>query len=240
MQASAERHRMCRWLAEGNAMRTWNMVVAPVSGNSKTGPIPTISLGPDTCPTTCPFLDNGCYGAGRLWGTTTKNLKPYSRESLLARLQGARRDAALLRDRVLGDLRKPGGGVDYEYLRDVAWACAQTGLRPFGFTHVPVEELDPALVPDNYTLNISCETPEQVWVAIDRGFDAVIANDRIEDGTMILGKRVVTCPAQTRDGVTCATCGLCAKKGRKAIIRFLLHGPQVRKARAAVDAVDLG
>ena len=218
---------------------SYTMTITAVSSNTKTGPIPTISRGQETCPSGCPFLKNGCYGEGRIFGTTHKYQKPHDKGSMVAVLQKARKAARFLRDRVVGDLLDADGNIDYGYLRTVTEAAAEVGLRPFGYSHA-WRQVDAAQVPGGYTLNASCETPEQVWDAIDQGLDAVIANDRVEDGTMINGKRVVTCPAQTKDGVTCASCGLCAKKDRTAVVRFLLHGPAVRKARAAVDAADLG
>jgi len=71
---------------------------------------------------------------------------------------------------------------------------------------------------------------------VSLGFPVVVANDDLAEGEMIAGKRVVTCPAQTRDDVTCMSCGLCAKPHRAAVVRFLIHGMARKKAARAVSA----
>ena len=42
------------------------------------------------------------------------------------------------------------------------------------------------------------------------------------------GRRVVVCPAQIKDGVTCSTCKLCSKQ-RSFIVAFIAHGTQKKK-----------
>lgn len=46
------------------------------------------------------------------------------------------------------------------------------------------------------------------------------------------GRHVSVCPAAVRDDVTCASCGICAVPGRKAIIGFPAHGSGAKKAQA--------
>jgi hypothetical protein len=161
-----------------------------------------------------------------------------SREVLAERLKsGATRQAQYLRDRVVGDVVAPDGGIDYGYIEDVAWAARDAGLIPFGYTHA-WSRMDrdgvARIAAAGYTMNASCETEADVRRAVDLGMPATIVSDDLEEGAMIAGKRVVTCPAQTRDNVTCATCGLCAKSQRAALVRFLIHGTARRKAGRAV------
>nr|WP_051237496.1 hypothetical protein [Ottowia thiooxydans] len=42
---------------------------------------------------------------------------------------------------------------------------------------------------------------------------------------------VAVCPASIRSDVSCATCGICAKPERRAIIGFPAHGTGAAKAR---------
>jgi hypothetical protein len=44
------------------------------------------------------------------------------------------------------------------------------------------------------------------------------------------GRHVSICPATVRDDVTCASCGICAVPGHKAIIGFPAHGTGAKKA----------
>lgn len=216
---------------------THMMTLTAVSKNSKTGPMPTTSRGQQTCPKSCPFIVKGCYGNGRLFAAADKWGKPIDREGMVSLLAGARRDARYLRDRVVGDVLDPATGeVDYAYLDDVTHAATSQDLVPYGYSHA-WEALDVDRIPDGYVMNASCETPEQVSRALAMGLDATIVNDDLPEGTMIDRHRVVTCPEQTR-GVTCSDCGLCAKPGRTAVIRFLTHGPQKKAARAAVEQAN--
>jgi hypothetical protein len=63
-----------------------------------------------------------------------------------------------------------------------------------------------------------------------------IVDDELPEGTRIAGRRLITCPAQARDGITCATCGLCAAPDRATVIRFLPHGSARQCALRAVAA----
>lgn len=48
------------------------------------------------------------------------------------------------------------------------------------------------------------------------------------------GRVRVQCPAQTREGITCKGCRLCAKD-REAIVVFGIHGAHKGKARKAIQ-----
>ena len=211
------------------------------SGNSKTGPITTISRSIKTCPTTCPFLDPetgtaaGCYGAGRMWAQVNKAVRT---------IDDLPTPKDLIRDRVLGDITLPEAGddrIDMTYLMNVHEWAAQHGSQVFGYTHSLAfrrmsADLWRTAMP-NYTMNVSCHTVKEVEQVIESGHDAVISTDDVEHGQMIGDKRIVQCPATTRDDVTCDTCRLCAKANRKAVVWFPLHGVQVRKAREAVASL---
>jgi len=44
------------------------------------------------------------------------------------------------------------------------------------------------------------------------------------------GRKIIVCPAQSRDDVTCKSCGLCARADRDAIIGFRAHGTREKLA----------
>jgi hypothetical protein len=48
---------------------------------------------------------------------------------------------------------------------------------------------------------------------------------------------IIVCPAQTRDDVTCETCGLCARADRAVIVGFRAHGTRARVADAKARRV---
>lgn len=158
-----------------------------------------------------------------------KYSKTYTHDEAVATLRGA----TLFRDRVVGDLVDSIGDIDYDYMESISDVCAELDIPAFSYTH-SWSSIDHSRIPDNYMLNASVESVNDASDAIDQGWDVVITSDDIEEGTIINGKRVVTCPAQTRDGVTCASCKLCSKS-RTSVVRFRVHGIATNKARAAIS-----
>lgn len=227
---------------------TYEVQISARSGNSKTGPIPTTSRGMHTCPTDCPFLPTGetggCYGTGRIFALAVKHQAQMTEDEAYAKIaKGMKPGTRLMRDRVVGDIVTPDGQIDHGYVSMIASVAQRLGITAFGYTHAHAEMTpeDAAKIADTgYVLNYSAETPAGVERAVSLGMPVVIANDDVEEGAMIAGRRVLTCPAQTHEGMDCARCGLCAKPQRKAVIRFLLHGAAVKRARRAVEARSAG
>ena len=214
-----------------------NVHLVAVSSNSKIGPMPATYRGRDTCPTDCAFLNNGCYGDGRIFGLAHKYASALSIDKAREILRRARGDARYLRDRVVGDLVNSRGAFDMRYVRAIARLARERGLIAFGYTHAwPMLTRDEvrAITETGYVLNASCETVEDARQAISLGMPTVVTNDGIPEGLTVDGKRIITCPQQIRENVTCASCGLCAKPDRKVIIRFLTHGASKNRARAAI------
>jgi len=127
------------------------------------------------------------------------------------------------------------------YVLAIAKLSASHGLKVFGYTHA-WRKLTKAKVKrisaSGYVMNASCETVADVRQAVSLGMPAVITNGQIAEGEKIAGKRIITCPAQVRDNVTCATCGLCAKNDRTVVIRFIPHGPSRKRAERAIAAAN--
>ncbi len=140
----------------------------------------------------------------------------------------------MLRDRVVGDIADINGDVDYDYLDAIAYVADAAGVPLFSYTHM-WDKIDLDKLPPNYVMNASTESVADAERAVMLGFPTVITSDNVEEGAMIAGKRVVTCPAQTREGVTCQSCKLCSKPQRKSVVRFLVHGIARNKARKAID-----
>jgi len=211
------------------------------SSNSKTGPIPVTYRGKDTCPTSCPFLDNGCYGDGRIFALAHKFRQSITLDRARQILDKRKESARYLRDRVVGDILTPAGKVDWQYLTAISLLGRQAGLTVFGYTHAwkLLRKRDVSrLAKLGYVMNASCETEREVSRAVALGMPTVITNGEIPEGEIIAGKRMITCPAQVRDGITCATCGLCAKNDRTVVIRFIPHGPSRKRAERAIAAAN--
>ncbi len=54
------------------------------------------------------------------------------------------------------------------------------------------------------------------------------------------GRKVVVCPAAVRDGISCETCGLCARAGRDYVIGFPVHGTSKKKAATVAETGESG
>jgi hypothetical protein len=237
--------------------------VTPQSGNAKTGNIPVTYRPMTTCANDCAFLpkdyaeqlvaaglrspdipsEGGCYGTGRIFGMARKFAATITAGEVRAKLARAARSARFLRDRVVGDILTESGTIDHGYIATIAKLAREAHLIPFGYTHAwrGMTSDDVAQIrATGYIMNASCETRDDVRAAVDLGMPVTIASDIVADGEMIAGKRVVTCPAQTREDVTCASCGLCARGERAAVVRFQIHGTARKRAASAVQTRENG
>lgn len=88
-----------------------------------------------------------------------------------------------------------------------------------------------------FTVNVSCDSLAElddlgdalpavvVLAAPDKGAEA-LAPKTLQTPQ---GRRVVVCPAQYKDGVTCSSCGLCYRVNRACAVGFWAHGVSKRK-----------
>ncbi len=198
------------------------------SSNTKTGPMVTTYRTEESCPSTCPLLNAGCYADGRIRSIPRK----YGREgneAIVALINEPLTNG--IRFNVVGDFVLADDSPDWEYIN----ACntvaeARPDVAIISYTHAwrIFKPSDFAFV-----VNASCETAEDAAEAIAAGWQATLVGG--EAGEKIAGKRVITCPAQTRDDVTCASCLLCSKGGAgRAVVNFEIHGPTRNKAKRTV------
>ncbi len=215
------------------------------SGNAKTGPIAVTTSSRATCPASCPFLKNGCYAdAGyytRLhWDAVTRGERGKPWRDHLADLAALPVGSAL-RLNVSGDLAHTAGRISRRYAR--ALALAVKHLKAWSYSH---HKLTPSnlqllryLNRQGLTVNCSTETESAADAAVAAGLPAVLTVDSAEtraQWSTAAGNRVIVCPAQRRDAVTCADCMLCHKRGRRVVVAFIAHGSGKRKADAALAA----
>ncbi len=218
-----------------------SVVISAKSANAKTGPMPTISRPIETtCPTTCAFLPkalggNGlCYANGRINGTVRKFAADFSIADAVAKIaKGKAKGARYLRDRVVGDIvtletarDAATETADVDYVLAVAEVARQTDLIAYGYTHAfdMLSTEDVIVIGESgYVLNASCNTVADIERAVALGMPTTYAGDDLEEGSIVAGRRIVTCPVQTERAKDCAACGLCAKPNRAATVRFLIH-----------------
>lgn len=217
--------------------------LTPVSSNAKTGPIPVSTSSRATCSPSCPFFGNGCYAeTGPLalhWAAVTRGDRGEPLREFLARI-AALPPGQLHRINQAGDLPHTAGKISRRFMRSIV--AANRGRRGFTYSHHDLsigENL--ALIRNanrnGFTVNVSTETETAADRAISAGLPAVLAvpSDETRDAWQTAaGNRVVVCPAQRQDGITCSTCELCQHRPAKMIVAFRTHGTGRRKADQAI------
>jgi hypothetical protein len=152
-------------------------------------------------------------------------------------------EGQLWRHNQAGDL--PGKGVNIARGALNRIVEANAGKRGFTYSHKPVmrhkraAENREAIREANakgFTINLSGNNPAHADQLLALGIGPVVSV--VPEGTPAKfatpgGNRGVICPAQQRDDVTCAKCGLCSHAGRKIIVGFLPHG----QSKNAVNAI---
>ena len=210
------------------------------SKNAKTGPIPVTTTSKGSCPTNCGLRGNGCYAEyGPLaihWRMVSDGRRGGSLDELCDQIEKLPK-RQLWRWAQAGDL--PGDGVSIDAAALGQLTVANRGKSGFGYTHYdPSSPGNAAAIKaandDGFTISLSAENLEQADKLAALGI-APVACVLPAGTTKALktpaGRHVSVCPATVRDDVTCASCGICAVPGHKAIIGFPVHGSGAKKAQ---------
>jgi hypothetical protein len=236
------------YISQTQAMTFYHLTAK--SSNAKTGPIAVTTSSADTCPTTCPFNNGGgCYAAsGPLklhWDKVTSGERGGSWLDLQDAIGKAKlAPGSLLRHNQAGDLPHENGAINWPivgYLKTIFQAAQ---LRAFTYTHHAQTEYNLMVVSDcnaaGFTVNLSCDSEIQAARRHLDGFPSVcvVPADDARRSWSVAGVKVQTCPAQLKDGITCATCQLCTKADRSCVVAFRAHGSSARKVsqRVGVEA----
>jgi len=215
------------------------------SSNSKTGPIPVTYSQRETCPPSCPHYRADCYAED--YYTRMSWDKVPQRGGTLAELCqsiAALPPGQLWRHNVAGDLPGTGENVDPVALGEIV--AANRGRRGFTYTHKKsADSLYWAWQATQwgFTVNLSADDAGEADALAATGLPvtAIVPIDTPEKTTTPGGLPIVVCPAQTRENVTCADCGLCQKAHRAVIVGFRAHGSKARitdaKARKVIPIV---
>lgn len=209
------------------------------SGNKKTGYIPVSTSEMDTCPSSCPLKNNGCYAGYRnllnTWRKVSSGEKAISWDEFCNNIRRLPKNQ-LWRHNVAGDL--PGKNEQINLQELFQLVEANRGRKGFTFTHKQVGLFGQKLVnaraiyaanKNGFTINLSANNLQQAneYVKLGVAPVAVVLPVDIQHKAFKTskGNQVVICPAVTRKGdIQCSNCGLCAIPHRKAIIGFPAHG----------------
>jgi hypothetical protein len=247
-------------------MITEKFHVTPKSSNAKTGDIVVTTSTATTCPPACPLKKECYAKSGPLalhWGAVTKGSRGSTWEPFLDDLERAVRKAPagqVWRLNQAGDLPGSGNTIDGFRLLDLVSLNARSGGRGFTYTHKPilaadalpgssgVSDLNLALIRHanraGFTVNLSANSLEHADRIIDTTWRTggrlpvvvLLPSDAPASLVTPGGRRVVTCPAQLREGVTCKTCRLCSRSDRSVVVGFRAHGSQAKGASRIAQA----
>jgi hypothetical protein len=213
-----------------------------VSGNSKTGPIPTTMSSRETCPDNCGLKSSGCYAeAGMVrmhWQKVGQdNPKSITIDQLAGHIVSLPK-GQLWRMNVAGDLAHDNQVIDPLALSAII--RANKGKKGFTYTHHkvtghdnPNAELVHMANNGGFTVNLSADTLQQAdeYKALNIGpVVCILPMDCDKVTRTPAGNTVIQCPATYNDNLTCANCGICAVATRAAIIGFPVHGTGKNKA----------
>ena len=207
-------------------------------GNRKTGPIPTTRSPASTCPDSCGLKGNGCYAenAPLVWAWTDDAVKGCDFDALLMKIRRI----------PVGNLwrHNEAGDLDFETLERLV--AANSGRRGFTYTH-HVPNQNPRRLADlrasnanGFTVNVSADNVLIADRYVALGLPTVVVLPMTAENVSYTpaGNKIVACPAEKSDRVTCATCGLCQLANRPYIIGFRAHGSR-KKTAERVTVVQL-
>jgi hypothetical protein len=216
--------------------------ITPKSKNAKVGKMAVTTSTATTCPSACPFKDNGCYAeSGPLklhWLKVTEGERGDDWSTFLDKIKDMP-EGSKWRHNQAGDL--PGDTKDLDSAKCADLAKANEGKRGFTYTHYDVLDNFQNAITVNimnhlgFTVNVSANNLDHADQLCDLDIAPVATVLPIEQTTNTVtpkGRKVVVCPATYKDEVSCADCMLCEKRDRKVIVGFPAHGTSKRKASA--------
>lgn len=212
-----------------------NILYTSISNNQKTGNIPQQWIGAtreeskQTC-IGCPLLngDNklNCYaqsGAGaRAHGVIISSYNKNHDKSLNYALQNRDKNAKYIRFGAIGD---PSAIDPKQFINDYN-ECKKEGLGVLCYTHFATSK-------GKHLKGLSmasCDNEEQAEQLVKDGWRTtlILQSNTYNKKSKVYtnnGNRIIVCPAQTHDNITCNDCGLCdATKKAPNIIGFIPHG----------------
>lgn len=203
-----------------------------VSGNAKTGPMPVSTTSRTTCPDACAFKAKGCYAsygpAGLHWRKVTNGERGTNWDEFCGEVARLPR-GILWRHNQAGDL--PGDGISIDDAALNQLVNAQRGKKGFTYTHyVPDAGNAAAIASANkqgFTVNLSGNNVAHADELAELEIAPVVTvlpRDAENVSYTPAGRKVVACPAEKSDKVSCYTCGLCQDAKRDYIIGFRAHG----------------
>lgn len=229
-------------------------MVVLLSANEKVGKAAaTYAPIEGTCDPSCPFYSAdgepsaGCYAregkVSMVERRIASGLAGLSADTIAAIEAAAIRDAAELvpagrplRVHVSGDCRTE------KAARMISEACEVWPGDVWTYSHV--WRTIPRSAWGRVSVLASVESVNDARRAMDRGYAAaIVVDEHPADGKAyrVADMKIVPCPAQTRDDVTCESCGLCLDADKllalRLVVGFAAHGSGAKKAKRHLTVV---
>jgi hypothetical protein len=213
-----------------------------ISANTKTGPMPVTTSNRATCPDACPLKNQGCYAdsfrTAQHWDAVSIGNRGKDWAAFIVDVTRLPK-RIMWRHNIGGDLRGDNNIIDEQSLCELV--KANKGKNGFTYTHYPLDNaVNISAVKQaneqGFTINASADnlTQADAYVALGIPTAVILPEDAGKVSYTQAGNKVVVCPAQTSNKVTCSSCGLCQVTKRKYIIGFRVHGRSKKKAKIAI------
>lgn len=192
-----------------------------------------------TCPDACRLKKAGCYaGSGPIaihWRKVTKAERGLVWRAFIKSVQSLPMGWKF-RHNQAGDLPGNNNRIHRGMLRQLAAAVASRKLKAWTYTHKPLTTSNLEAIREanaaGFIVNLSADNLREADRKAATGLPVTVILPR--DAAPVTytpeGRKIVTCPAQTRAGTTCASCMLCQRGDRSVIIGFRAHGTGAKKA----------
>lgn len=204
------------------------------SSNKKTGPIPVSCSSRNTCPTSCPFYNSGCYAehgpVAIHWRKVSEGTRGLSWSDFCAEVSKLP-DGTLWRHNSCGDLP----GIDEDVDMDMLQSLIDANHGKLGFSYTHKLHLAALIKANNngLVINVSCHSIDQAASILDSGIPATVAcKDSSIDGSRHRGYDVKVCQ-HYMNGTQCIDCKWCATYPRTFIIAHPVHGSRSKIAAEA-------
>lgn len=240
--------RIINQLEKGTAPR---IAVTEKSSNAKTGKMMVTKSDRNTCPSSCPFYRDGCYGEygpvswhwKKMEVGTNATGTPVETDwdCALAKISALPEDV-IWRHNEVGDL--PSGktceDINKDLLKDLVSANGDS--KGFTYTHKTKTKKNLQLIKfanDNgFTINLSADSLDHADELVKENVGPVAVVLPIDQKTNLKtpnGNKVVICPNVTHKK-TCKDCGLCQISSRKVVVGLPAHGVKKKSVSLRVDA----
>ena len=207
-----------------------NVALTPISSNRKTGPMPVSYSTREWCPDDCPLKKHGCYAkhghTGIHWRKVTAGERGTDWDTFVSKVRHLPK-GGIWRHNVAGDLPAKDGVIDSDMVRQLI--KANTGKGGFTYTHHDMVKNAGIIASSNhngFTVNLSSNNVTEADTMAEMDIAPVVTilpTDSAKVTFTPKGRKVVRCPAETSEKVTCQSCRLCQKTDRP-IIGFTPHG----------------